>query len=352
MAPAGRSRARIAQTTGETLPPIVVSARRSRQSQRSCSATSSPAGVRDHAVITFARSLNASERSVAFPMTTRCSRPVRIRAPSLSIGPGGTYHATWLALGNKSKGLATRARSMAAQTRPDCLSATPRTRIHIPTSWPSRMPSPLRYKAFRWRTLTTVEVRRSRAISVSSIARLAIGRRDRRRFGPSSTSSSDGKRVYLSWLTRKEGLSRSASDRSMRRLFSLVALVLARRHAIDPRRQLCDGSAPKAFGQGELAGPDGRARRTEAHRSLLEPCLCSMPDRASRVGEIPCRAPGRASRARSTGRLVLSRRTEFATRSPRPAWPVPSNGRSPTISSKRSASPSIATGWASCRGRN
>jgi hypothetical protein len=27
------------------------------------------------------------------------------QGPSLSIGPGGTYHATWLALGNKRKGL-------------------------------------------------------------------------------------------------------------------------------------------------------------------------------------------------------------------------------------------------------
>jgi len=76
----------------------------------------------------------------------------------------------------------------------------------------------------------------------------------------------------------------------MRRFFVSCALALALAMPSTPGR----GQRVRAesFRPRELAGPDGRAQKTEAHRSLLEPCLCSMPDRASRVGEIPCRASG------------------------------------------------------------
>jgi hypothetical protein len=63
-----------------------------------------PGGIRDHGVMTFASPTEPGpvERvSVDDAAIDACPH----QGPSLSIGPDGTYHATWLALGSKLKGL-------------------------------------------------------------------------------------------------------------------------------------------------------------------------------------------------------------------------------------------------------
>jgi hypothetical protein len=63
-----------------------------------------PGGIRDHGVMTFASPTEPGpvERvSLDDAQIDACPH----HGPSLSIGPDGTYHATWLAVGSKLKGL-------------------------------------------------------------------------------------------------------------------------------------------------------------------------------------------------------------------------------------------------------
>ena len=137
-------------------------------------------------------------------MTTRCSRPVRIRGQASRSARGGTYHATWLALGNKRKGLYY-ARSLdggATFSAPMPLGDAAHENTH-----PYVLAEPdvvtLAYKAFDGER-TTVEVMTSRDLGASwSAPRSAAETADEIQHHPQLLS--DGKRVYLSWLTRKEG---------------------------------------------------------------------------------------------------------------------------------------------------
>ena len=98
-------------------------------------------GVRDHAVITFSDpSTPQTLHRVSDDDAVLDACPHQ--GPSLSIGPDGTYHATGSPSARSGRGFTTRARSMVARrSRPRCRSATPRTKIHVPMSWPSTMRS-------------------------------------------------------------------------------------------------------------------------------------------------------------------------------------------------------------------
>jgi hypothetical protein len=159
-------------------------------------------GVRDHAVITFADpSTPGTLHRVSDDDAVLDACPHQ--GPSLSIGPGGTYHATWLALGNKRKGLYY-ARSLdggATFSAPMPLgdAAHQNTRPYVLTE-PDAVT--LAYKAFDGER-TTVEVMTSRDSGASwSAPRSAAATMDD---SDHPQLLSDGKRVYLSWLTRKEG---------------------------------------------------------------------------------------------------------------------------------------------------
>ena len=125
------------------------------------------------------------------------------QGPSLSIGRDGTYHATWLALGKKRKGLyyARSTDGGATFSAPMPLGDTSRqnTRPYV-LAQPDAVT--LAYKAFDGER-TTIEVMTSRDSGASwSSPRAAAATTDD---SDHPQLLSDGKQVYLSWLTRKEG---------------------------------------------------------------------------------------------------------------------------------------------------
>ena len=125
------------------------------------------------------------------------------QGPSLSIGRDGTYHATWLALGKKRKGLyyARSTDGGATFSAPMPLGDTARqnTRPYV-LAEPDAVT--LAYKAFDGER-TTIEVMTSRDSGASwSSPRAAAATTDD---SDHPQLLSDGKQVYLSWLTRKEG---------------------------------------------------------------------------------------------------------------------------------------------------
>jgi hypothetical protein len=159
-------------------------------------------GIRDHAVITFAnRSTPEALHRVSDDDAVLDACPHQ--GPSLSIGPDGIYHATWLALGTKRKGLYY-ARSLdggATFSSPLPLgdSARQNSRPYVLAA-PDRVV--LAYKAFDGER-TTIEVMTSRDSGATwSAPREAAATTDD---SDHPQLLADGNRVYLSWLTRKDG---------------------------------------------------------------------------------------------------------------------------------------------------
>jgi hypothetical protein len=159
-------------------------------------------GIRDHAVITFSNPTTPGAlRRVSDDDAVLDACPHQ--GPSLSIGPDGTYHATWLALGTKRKGLYY-ARSVDGGAT--FSSPMPLGDAAQQNSRPYVLAGPdgvtLAYKAFDGER-TTVEVMTSRDSGASwSAPREAAATSDD---SDHPELLSDGKRVYLSWLTRKDG---------------------------------------------------------------------------------------------------------------------------------------------------
>ena len=125
------------------------------------------------------------------------------QGPSLSIGRDGTYHATWLALGKKRKGLyyarSTDGGATFSAPMPLGDAARQNTRPYV-LAEPDAVT--LAYKAFDGER-TTIEVMTSRDSGASwSSPRAAAATTDD---SDHPQLLSDGKQVYLSWLTRKEG---------------------------------------------------------------------------------------------------------------------------------------------------
>ena len=159
-------------------------------------------GIRDHAVITF------SDPSTPEKLHRVSDDHAELDAcphqgPSLSIGRDGTYHATWLALGKKRKGLyyARSTDGGATFSAPMPLGDAARQ-----NSRPYVLAEPdavtLAYKTFDGER-TTFEVMTSRDSGASwSTPREAAATTDD---SDHPQLLSNGKRVYLSWLTRKEG---------------------------------------------------------------------------------------------------------------------------------------------------
>ncbi len=159
-------------------------------------------GVRDHAVITF------SDPSTPEKLHRVSDDDAKLDAcphqgPSLSIGRDGTYHATWLALGTKRKGLyyarSTDGGATFSTPMPLGDAARQNTRPYV-LARPDAVT--LAYKAFDG-DRTTVEVMTSRDSGASwSAPRTAAATMDD---SDHPQLLSDGKQVYLSWLTSKEG---------------------------------------------------------------------------------------------------------------------------------------------------
>jgi hypothetical protein len=159
-------------------------------------------GIRDHAVITFSDPATPE-------MLHRISDDDAVldacphQGPSLSIGSDGTYHATWLALGKKRKGL------YYARSRDGGVTFSwpmPLGDGARQNSRPYVLAGPdavtLAYKAFDGER-TTIEVMTSRDSGASwSAPRAAAATTDD---SDHPQLLSDGKQVYLSWLTRKDG---------------------------------------------------------------------------------------------------------------------------------------------------
>jgi hypothetical protein len=159
-------------------------------------------GIRDHAVITFSDpSTPETLHRVADDDAVLDACPHQ--GPSLSIGPDGTYHATWLALGTKRKGLyyarSTDGGVTFSAPMPLGDAARQNSRPYV-LAEPDAVT--LAYKAFDGER-TTVEVMTSHDAGVSwSAPRAAAATADD---SDHPELLSDGMRVYLSWLTRKDG---------------------------------------------------------------------------------------------------------------------------------------------------
>lgn len=159
-------------------------------------------GIRDHAVITFADATTPEALHRVSDDEAKLDACPH-QGPSLSIGRDGTYHATWLALGTKRKGLyyARSTDGGATFSAPLPLGDAARQ-----NSRPDVLAAPdavtLAYKAFDGER-TTVEVMTSRDSGASWSAPQAAATTADDSDHPQLLS--DGKQVYLSWLTRKEG---------------------------------------------------------------------------------------------------------------------------------------------------
>jgi hypothetical protein len=161
-----------------------------------------PGSVRDHAVVTFSDpSTPGTLDRVSDDDAVLDGCPHQ--GPSLSVGPDGAYHAAWLALGNKRKGLYY-ARSLNggktfSSPMPLGDAARQNSRPAVLATGDSVT---LAYKAFDGER-TTVEVMTSRDSGASWSAPQAAAATADDSDHPQLLS--DGKRVYLSWLTRKDG---------------------------------------------------------------------------------------------------------------------------------------------------
>jgi hypothetical protein len=159
-------------------------------------------GVRDHAVITLADpETPGTLHRVSDDDAVLDACPHH--GPALSIGPDGTYHATWLALGKKRTGLYY-ARSVdggANFSSPMPLGDTSRQNSRPAVLAKGDLVT-LAYKAFDGER-TTVEIMTSRDSGASwSVPREAAATTDD---SDHPQLLSDGSRVYLSWFTRKDG---------------------------------------------------------------------------------------------------------------------------------------------------
>ena len=161
-----------------------------------------PGGIRDHAVMTFATPTQPG------PVERVSDDDAKIDAcphhgPSLSIGPDGSYHVTWFALGNKLRGL-----YYARSTDAGVSFSTPMPlgdgtkQVSRPYVLAAGETVYLAYKAFDGQH-TTIEVLssadRGKTWSKPSTAAKTAEDSDH------PLLIADGPQAYLSWFTRHEG---------------------------------------------------------------------------------------------------------------------------------------------------
>ena len=157
--------------------------------------------IRDHAVITF-------DGATAGPLERVSDDDAKLDAcphhgPSLAIGPDGTYHVTWFALGRKLKGLYYARSDDGGKHFSTPMPLGDGTRqVSRPYVLATADAVYLAYKTFDGEH-TTIEVKSSRdAGKTWGSAQVAAGT-DADLDHPQLIS--DGKSTYLSWMSRKEG---------------------------------------------------------------------------------------------------------------------------------------------------
>ncbi|MDO8439127.1 MAG: sialidase family protein, partial [Telluria sp.] len=158
-------------------------------------------GIRDHAVITF-------DGATPGPLERVSDDDAKLDAcphhgPGIAIGPDGTYHVTWFALGRKLKGLYYARSEDGGKHFSTPMPLGDGTRqMSRPYVLAGADGVTLAYKTFDGER-TTIEVRNSRDGGKTwSSAQVAAGTEAD---SDHPQLISDGKSTYLSWMSRNEG---------------------------------------------------------------------------------------------------------------------------------------------------